>query len=80
MENGRSYRVIERIGEGAFGAVYLAESIGGGITRNVAIKVPHPDRAGSPDLVGRLRDEARMLAMVRHRAIVRLDDLVELDG
>ncbi len=80
MENGRSYRVIERIGEGAFGAVYLAEAFGGGITRNVAIKVPHPDRAGSPDLVGRLRDEARMLAMVRHRAIVRLDDLVELDG
>ncbi len=72
--------MIDRLGEGAFGSVFLAEATGGGITRNVAIKVPHPDRAGSPELVGRLRDEARMLAMVRHRAIVRLDDLVELDG
>lgn len=80
MEPGRTYRVIDRLGEGAFGSVFLAEATGGGITRNVAIKVPHPDRAGSPELVGRLRDEARMLAMVRHRAIVRLDDLVELDG
>ena len=79
MDNARSYRVIERLGEGAFGAVFLAESVGGGITKTVAIKVPHADRSG-PDLVGRLRDEARMLAMVRHRAIVRLDDLVELDG
>ncbi len=79
MDTARSYRVIERLGEGAFGAVFLAESVGGGITRTVAIKVPHPERAG-PDLVSRLRDEAQMLAMVRHRAIVRLDDLVELDG
>ena len=80
MENTRTYRVVERLGEGAFGAVYLAESVGGGISRSVAIKVPHGDRAGNPELVSRLRDEARMLAMVRHRAIVRLDDLVELDG
>lgn len=76
----RSYRILERLGQGAFGAVYLAETVGGGLSRRVAIKVPHPDRASMPGLVGRLRDEARMLALIRHRAIVRVDDLVELDG
>lgn len=77
---GRSYRIVERLGEGAFGAVYLAETVGGGLARRVAIKVPHPDKVNVPGLVGRLRDEARLLALIRHRAIVRVDDLVELDG
>lgn len=76
----RSYRILERLGQGAFGSVYLAETVGGGLSKRVAIKVPHPDRANLPGLVGRLRDEARMLALIRHRAIVRVDDLVELDG
>ncbi len=60
--------------------MYLARAVGGGIQREVAIKVLHPDRANSPAIVGRLRDEARMLALIRHRAIVRVDDLIELDG
>jgi hypothetical protein len=76
----RRYEVRGLLGEGAFGAVYLARAVGGGIQREVAIKVLHPDRANSPAIVGRLRDEARMLALIRHRAIVRVDDLIELDG
>lgn len=75
----RRFRVIERIGEGAFGTVYLAEMVGTGVTRQVAIKVPHPDRM-SGDVMARLRDEARLGALIRHRAIVRVDDLVEVDG
>ena len=76
----RRYQVRGLLGEGAFGAVYLAEPVGGGLQRTVAIKVLHAERAASPDIVGRLRDEARMLSLIRHRAIVRVDDLVELDG
>ncbi|MDP2309152.1 MAG: protein kinase [Pseudomonadota bacterium] len=77
---GRRYEVRGLLGEGAFGAVYLARAVGGGIQREVAIKVLHRDRASNPALVGRLRDEARMLALIRHRAIIRVDDLIELDG
>jgi serine/threonine-protein kinase len=76
----RSYRFRELLGEGAFGAVYRAEVVGAGLQRDVAIKVLHRERAASPAIVRRLRDEARMLAMIRHRAIVRVDDLVELGG
>ncbi len=80
MVSARRYRVTAMLGQGAFGAVYLAETVGTGLERRVAIKVLKPERAATPGLVGRLRDEARMLALIRHRAIVRVDDLVELDG
>ena len=78
--SGRRFEVEGLLGEGAFGAVYLARSVGTGIRRPVAIKVLHAEQAGSPATVKRLRDEARMLALIRHRAIVRVDDLVQLDG
>lgn len=77
--SGRSYRVLERLGVGAFGAVYLAEAEGSGLSKRVAIKVPHADRMNA-GLVARLRDEARLLSLIRHRSIVRVDDLLELDG
>ncbi|HND31619.1 MAG TPA: serine/threonine-protein kinase, partial [Myxococcota bacterium] len=77
---GRSYRVTELLGRGAFGAVYLADTVGAGLPKKVAVKVLNPDRAVSPELVGRLRDEARMLSLIHHRAIVRVDDLVQLNG
>jgi serine/threonine-protein kinase len=60
--------------------VYLATTESGGLRRNVAIKVLHPDKAKIPGLLGRMRDEARIMSFVKHRAIVRVDDLVELDG
>lgn len=80
VRGGRSYRVSALLGQGAFGAVYLADTVGTGIRRRVAIKLLRPEKASTGGLIGRLRDEARMLAAIRHRAIVRVDDLVELDG
>ena len=68
------------LGQGAFGSVFLADTVGTGIKRRVAIKLLRPEKASTAGLIGRLRDEARMLAAIRHRAIVRVDDLVELDG
>ncbi len=80
MRGGRSYRVSALLGQGAFGEVFLADTVGTGIRRRVAIKLLRPEKVSTPGLIGRLRDEARMLAAIRHRAIVRVDDLVELDG
>jgi len=78
---GRRYKIGEVQGKGAFGTVYKAEYLGeGGFTRKVALKVLNPDREGFADLAERLRDEARLLGLLRHRAIVHVDGLVNLEG
>jgi serine/threonine-protein kinase len=77
----RSYRIVDVLGKGGFGTVYRATmESGGGFTKDVAIKILNEDMLGSEDVVSRLRDEARMLGMIRHRAIVQVDGLVKLKG
>jgi predicted Ser/Thr protein kinase len=74
----RRYQLLEVIGRGGFGTVYKAEMRGaGGFVKTVALKMLHTDQR---ETVARLRDEARMLGLLRHRAIVQVDDLVRLDG
>ena len=80
VSGGRTYKVTELLGRGAFGSVYLADTVNAGLPRKVAVKVLNADRSVSPELVSRLRDEARMLSLIHHRAIVRVDDLVQLNG
>jgi len=77
----RRFRILEAVGKGGFGTVYRAELQGaGGFRKQVALKVLNPEVAESVDLAERLRDEARMLGLLRHRAIVQVDGLHMLDG
>ncbi|MCO4743557.1 MAG: protein kinase [Proteobacteria bacterium] len=78
---GRCYRVVAPIGQGGFGTVYRAELLGGGgFSKQVALKMLHAQHKRADDIMRRLRDEARILGMVRHRAIVQVDGLVQLNG
>ena len=77
----RSFRFRSRIGSGAFGEVYLAEMItSGGFAKVVAVKVLKPEFLEEADIVGRMRDEGRLLGHLRHPAIVQADDLLMLGG
>jgi eukaryotic-like serine/threonine-protein kinase len=68
---GTRYRLIERIGSGGMGSVYLAEDATLG--RRVAIKILEvPDSTG--DLAVRLQREARILARLEHPGIVPVHD------
>ena len=63
------YRIVEKIGAGGMGEVYLARD--SDLERKVALKVLSSDVAGDAEQLNRLRREARSLAFVdevRHSA------------
>ena len=68
----RGYRLLEQIGEGAFGVVYRATQPLVG--REVAIKSVHPELANHPDFVRRFEREAQLVARLEHPYIVPLYD------
>lgn len=68
------YRLLELLGEGGMGRVYLATSPSG---EQVVVKVPLGD---APKIAQRMRDEARAGFRVRHPALVETRDLVEDGG
>ena len=75
----RRYRVIEAVGRGGFGTVYKAALLGPGeFRKTVALKVLNPEVAEKAEIAARLRDEARMLGLLQHRAVVRVDGLQRL--
>ena len=70
----------EVIGRGGFGTVHRAWLHGELLRREVAVKLLRAEHAANPHIAGRLRDEARMLSCLHHRAVVRVEDVVELGG
>ena len=79
--SARRFRFLRCIGKGGFGEVYLAEmSTSSGFMKTVAIKVLREDVQDHEQVASRLRDEARLLGMLRHPAIVRADDLITIAG
>ncbi len=80
-EGRRGFELIRCIGKGGFGEVYLAKmSTSTGFSKTVAVKLLRLDVEDTVGVAARLRDEARMLGMLRHRSIVQADDLITLDG
>lgn len=74
------YQVLRLLGEGGMGRVYLAKRSEGPVTREVAIKLIRPDRAGA-GLLARFEAERRHLAALDHPGICRFIDADSLaDG
>ncbi len=73
------YRIIRRIGQGAFGTVYLAQDEQ--LERQVALKIPGNGMTASTDQIQRLIEETRAAGRLRHPAIVAVYDVQTLsDG
>ena len=70
------YELLQLLGNGGMGSVWLARSAGLG--REVALKVLHPPQA--PDDVPRFRAEARALARLRHPHILPVYEVGEDQG
>ncbi|MBS2027502.1 MAG: protein kinase [Deltaproteobacteria bacterium] len=67
------YRVLQLLGQGGMGAVYLAENVD--IGRQVAIKVLKPELAADPGSLARFKQEARAAASIGHPGIVEVLDM-----
>ncbi len=72
-----AYRIIELIGQGAIGLVFLAEHTK--LKRRVALKVLREELASNPSAVNRFFGEARAVNAIAHENIVEITDFVEAD-
>jgi serine/threonine protein kinase len=72
------YRVLEDLGAGGMGHVYLAEDTRLG--RNVALKILPPEMASDAERLERFEHEARVVAGLSHPNIVTLHSIEEADG
>ena len=81
MQHRRRFKFLKELAQGGFGKVYLAEMITGeNFSSVVAIKLLHGRWLGNDEIVMRSRDEARLLGRLRHRNIVRVEDLTSING
>lgn len=69
------YRVIEKIGAGGMGEVYLAEDTE--LDRKVALKFLPPDLCRDPDCRARFKREAQAAAKLSHPNIVTIHEVAE---
>jgi serine/threonine protein kinase len=72
------FQLLERVGVGAFGAVWRARDVE--LDRLVALKIPHAGLLSEGDERERFQREARAAAQLRHPSLVTVHEVVELDG
>jgi len=72
------YRIVEKIGEGGMGEVYLAEDLD--LDRKIALKVLPESMARDPERLARFKREAKTLASLNHPNIVTIHSVESKDG
>src|SRR5271165_4754928 len=72
------YVLLELIGQGGMGRVYLARDTR--LNRRVALKILAPERINNPRAIARFQREARVGAQLQHENLVRIYDFGESSG
>jgi len=80
-ETASHYRILEKLGGGGMGEVFLAEDLR--LRRRVALKMIRPERRGDEEARQRLVREAQVASALNHpniAVIYEIDDLDRQDG
>jgi serine/threonine protein kinase len=72
------YILLDLIGQGGMGRVYLARDVR--LNRRVALKILSPERVNNPRAIARFQREARVGAQLQHENLVRIYDFGESNG
>ena len=72
------YRILEKIGQGGMGEVYLAEDLS--LDRKVALKFLPEAFTSDPERMARFEREAKLLASLNHPNIAAVYGLEQADG
>jgi serine/threonine-protein kinase len=70
-----SYRLLQQIGAGGMGRVFIAEHVRLG--RRVALKVLRSEYSGNSEAVQRFFSEARAVNCINHENIIEVSDFIE---
>ena len=72
------YRILEKLGGGGMGEVYLAEDTR--LRRRLALKVLRPGLTSDPQFLQRFEREAEAIAAINHPNIVTIYSVEEIEG
>lgn len=72
------YRVLQRIGGGGFGTVYLVEDTV--VREEMALKILSPQFSMDEVMVKRFVQELKLTRRVSHPNVIRIHDMIEIDG
>ncbi len=72
------YVLMDLIGQGGMGRVYLARDMR--LNRRVALKILSPERVNNPRSIARFQREARVGAQLQHENLVRIYDFGQSNG
>jgi HEAT repeat protein len=75
---GERWRVVRRIGGGGFGTVYLVQDII--VNEEMVLKILSPHLSQDVAMIKRFVQELKLTRRITHRNVIRIYDLVDLEG